>query len=254
MTKHPSTFAAAALAAAFAWTPSRAESQDERIEASARKSYVFQNYLRGDSIDVESEQGVVTLQGTVSDESHRSLAEQTVAGLPGVARVDNQLKVKGASSDKTSDAWITAKVKTALLFHRNVSGTGTKVQTRDGVVTLRGQAESEAQKELTTEYAKDIEGVRDAVNEMTVKPSRGDRRGERSFGDKIDDASITAQVKTTLLFHRETSGLGTEVDTKDGVVTVTGKVRSEAEKDLVTKVVSDVKGVRKVVNEVVVAP
>lgn len=251
MTKHPSTFAAAALAAALAWTPSRAESQDERIEASARKSYVFQNYLRGDSIDVESEEGVVTLQGTVSDESHRSLAEQTVAGLPGVARVDNQLKVKGASSDKTSDAWITAKVKTALLFHRNVSGTGTKVQTRDGIVTLRGQAESEAQKELTTEYAKDIEGVRDAVNEMTVKPSR---RKERSFGDKIDDASITAQVKTTLLFHRETSGLGTEVDTKDGVVTVTGKAKSEAEKDLVTKVVSDVKGVRKVVNEVVVAP
>jgi hyperosmotically inducible periplasmic protein len=47
-------------------------------------------------------------------------------------------------------------VKTALLFHRSVSATGTEVFAKDGIITLRGKADSEAQKSLTSEYAKDV--------------------------------------------------------------------------------------------------
>jgi osmotically-inducible protein OsmY len=53
------------------------------------------------------------------------LAENTVASLPGVKSVDNQLVVSGEQPAEHSDTWITTKVKTALLFHRNVSATGT---------------------------------------------------------------------------------------------------------------------------------
>ena len=52
------------------------------------------------------------------------------------------------------------KVKSALLFHRNVSATATEVELKDGIVTLKGEATSEAQKELTTEYAKDVDDVK----------------------------------------------------------------------------------------------
>ena len=48
------------------------------------------------------------------------------------------------------------KVKATLLFHRNVSAVKTEVTVKDGIVTLRGDATSQAQKELTTEYAKDV--------------------------------------------------------------------------------------------------
>jgi len=76
------------------------------------------------------------------------------------------LEVKGTSPAELSDAWITSKVKTVFLYHRNVS-VMTEVSTKDGIVTLQGRAVNEAQKELTTEYAKDVEGVKGVNNEMT---------------------------------------------------------------------------------------
>ncbi len=69
---------------------------------------------------------------------------------------------------------------------------------------------------------------------------------------KIDDASITAQVKMTLLFHRSTSALNTKVETNDGVITMSGKARNAAEKDLVTKLVNDVNGVKSVNNRMTI--
>lgn len=60
------------------------------------------------------------------------------------------------------------KVKTTLLFHRNVSTTATEVFAKDGTITLRGEADNNAQKDLTTEYALDVEGVKNVNNEMTV--------------------------------------------------------------------------------------
>ena len=73
----------------------RASSTDSRIEASAAKSYVFKTTLKDDSITTQSKDGIVTLTGTVADASHKSLAEDTVEGLPGVKSVNHQLLVKG---------------------------------------------------------------------------------------------------------------------------------------------------------------
>jgi hyperosmotically inducible periplasmic protein len=230
--------------------PVYASKTDDRIESSARKSYVFKTYLKGDDIKIQSKDGVVSLTGTVSEESHKSLAQETVAGLPGVKSVDNRLEVKGAPSTAYSDAWLSAKVKFTLLFHRSVSAGETEVDVKDGIVTLRGNATSEAQKELTTEYAGDVDGVKDVKNEMTV--SKTGKKTPQTSGEKIDDASITAQVKMALLLHRSTSTLHTTVETERGVVTVGGKAKNVAEKDLVAKLVSDVHGVKSVNNRITI--
>jgi hyperosmotically inducible protein len=243
--KYSAALLVAAVALVALSVPAYASKTDDRIESSAKKSYVFKTYLKDDDIKIESEKGVVTLTGTVSEESHKSLAQETVAGLPGVKKVDNSLEVKGESPAESSDAWLTAKVKTTLLFHRSVSAM-TEVNTKDGIVTLKGDASSQAQKELTTEYAKDVEGVKDVNNEMTV--SKTSKKTSRTAGEKIDDASITAQVKMALLFHRSTSAVHTKVETKHGVVTVSGQAKNAAEKDLVTKLVDDVNGVKSVNN------
>jgi osmotically-inducible protein OsmY len=222
---------------------------DDRIELSARQSYVFKTYLKDDDIKIQSRDGVVSLSGTVSEESHKSLAQEAVAGLPGVESVDNRLEVKGDHPAEKSDAWLSAKVKTTLLFHQNVSAM-TEVNTKDGIVTLKGDATSLAQKDLTTEYAKDVEGVKDVRNEMRVLNTSD--KADRTLVEKIDDASITAQVKIALLFHRSTSALHTKVETKHGVVTLNGKAANAAEKDLVSKLVNDVKGVKSVNNQMTI--
>ena len=94
--------------------PVHASEMDSRIELSAKQSYVFKTYLQGDDIKIQSSDGVVSLTGTVSEDSHKSLADETVAGLPGVKSVDNRLEVKGAPPTANSDAWFHDKVKATL--------------------------------------------------------------------------------------------------------------------------------------------
>lgn len=155
-TTHHLAFLGAAVGLLITTASLRASDTDERIESSAKSSYVFKTHLKDDSIATKSEDGVVTLTGTVADSSHRSLVEDTVESLPGVKRVDNQLKIKGANHAEHSDGWISTKVKTTLLFRRNVSASKTDVYVKEGIVSLRGEASSQAQKDLTSEYARDV--------------------------------------------------------------------------------------------------
>jgi osmotically-inducible protein OsmY len=228
--------------------PVQASKMDSSIESSAKQSYVFKTYLQADDIKIQSKDGAVTLTGTVADSHHKSLAQETVAGLPDVKSVDNKLVIKGTAPAENSDAWLTTKVKTMLLFNRNVSAM-TEVITKNGIVTLQGEANSMAQKDLTTEYAKDVEGVKGVNNVMTVGKAS---KKKQTAGSKIDDASITAQVKMTLLYHRSTSALNTSVTTKRGVVTLTGKAKNAAEKDLAAKFANDVNGVKSVNNQMTI--
>jgi hyperosmotically inducible protein len=230
-----------------------ATQMSDRIESSATKSYVFKTYLKGDDIKIQAmNDSIVTLTGTVSEWSHRSLAEETVMGLPGVIRVDNKLEVKGGRPDENSDTWIGMKVKFIIMFHGNVSNIKTDVDVKDGIVTLRGQASSEAQKELTTEYAKDVEGVKSVKNDMTVEKTK--QTTVEKVSEYIDDASITSQVRLALLFHRSTSVVKTKVETKDGVVTVSGTAKNNAEKELVGKLVNNIKGVKTLKNKMTIEP
>jgi hyperosmotically inducible periplasmic protein len=243
---YPLTLVVAVAALVGSSMPVCASETDDRIESSFKKTYAYKTYLKDEHIKISSKDGAVTLSGDVYNETHKPMAQDTAEALPGVTSVDNRIAVVGDQPAESSDTWISMKVKAALLYRRNVSGAKTEVYVKDGIVTLKGVAASQAQKDLTTEYAKDIDGVKGVENEIVVSASL-DTRGETT-GEKIDDASITAQVKGSLLSHRSTSMLSTKVTTNDGVVTVSGTARNEAEKALVTKLVTDVNGVQSVVN------
>jgi len=233
-------------------TPLRASETDSRIESSFKKTYVYKTYLKDEHIKISSKDGAVTLSGAVADATHKPMAQDVAEALPGVTSVDNRITVEGDQPAEGSDTWISMKVKAALLYRRNVSGTKTEVYVKDGVVTLKGVAASQAQKDLTTEYAKDIDGVKGVENEITLSTSLA--TPNETGGEKVDDASITAQVKGSLLAHRSTSMLKTKVTTNDGVVTVSGQAKNEAEKALVTKLVTDINGVQSVVNNMSIEP
>jgi osmotically-inducible protein OsmY len=148
--------------------------------------------------------------------------------------------------------------QSALFLQRNVNYEGTEVSAEEGTITLRGEASSQAQKDLTEEYVKDVEGVEDVENEIIVKTSEltpGDKTLEEKVGDVtgwVDDASITTLVKANLLYHRSTKGLNIGVQTRDGVVTLSGITKNAAEKDLAGKYASDVYGVKRVINNMIV--
>jgi hyperosmotically inducible periplasmic protein len=235
------TVMAAAILLATA-VPLFASETDDRIESSFKKSYVYKMYLKDENIQITSKEGLVTLSGDVLDETHKPMAQDVAEALPGVKGVQNTIVLK---NDK-SDTWLKMKVQTALAFHANVNASSTEVSVKDGIVTLKGKAINQAQKDLTSEYAKDVEGVKSVNNEMTIA------KADDTLGEKIDDASITAQVKMSLMLHRSTGAIRTSVTTNNGIVTVSGNAHNEAEKDLVSKLCEDVPGVNNVVNKMTI--
>ena len=216
---------------------------DNKIEEAAKASYNYRTVLE-DNVKVTAKDGVVTLTGTVQDKDDRALAVDTVENLPGVVGVNNEIKVESKYPEK-SDAWMAFKIRSRLLVKGNVSATSTKVVVNDGHAVLTGTADNVAQKDLTGIYAAEIDGVKTVKNEIVItdKPT---------MGEKIDDASITSQVKYALLTHKATSALKTKVVTADGIVLVTGEAASDAEKSLVTKLAKDVRGVNSVTNKMTV--
>jgi len=148
----------------------RASETDDRIESSAKNSYVFRTFLKDDSVTTESKDGAVILTGTDSQASHKSLAQDTVEGLPSVKSVDNQLTVKSEGpSEKVDDASITAQIKGSLLTHRSTSAMKTQIETMDGVVTASGIANNANEKTLVTKLITDINGVISVTNNMSIR-------------------------------------------------------------------------------------
>jgi osmotically-inducible protein OsmY len=222
-----------------------ASSTDSKIEDAANASYNYRTVLEG-RVSVKSNDGVVTLTGTVLDKDDKALAEDTVENLPGVVKVDNEIEVK-APAPEHSDEWIALKVRGELLVKANVSATSTKVAVKDGVVILSGTAVNDAQKDLTEIYAKQVDHVKSVRNEIIVVAPTGP-----TVGEVVDDASITSQVKFALLSNGATSAVATKVTTVEAVVNISGVADSDAQKALVTKLAQDTRGVKTVVNDMTV--
>lgn len=221
---------------------------DRKIEDAAKASYNYRTILDG-KVTVKASEGTVTLTGMVADKELKSLAEDTVSNLPGVLRVDNQITLDPALKEH-SDAWIAWKIRYQLLTHANVSFSDTQIDVQKGIVTLKGTAENLAQKELTTVFAKSIEGVKSVDNGIIVQVAAADAK--KTVAESIDDASITTQVKYALLSHKSTSALKTTISTEEGVVVITGIAANAAEKNLVGKLAQGIRGVKSVSNNMTV--
>ncbi len=157
------------------------------------------------------------------------------------------------SDDKLKDAWLDGKVEAALLVNRHLNNFTIDTDVKGQVAYLSGTVSSEIDKELAEAIAKGIKGVSKVENDLVVKKQKHDDKNgvdkERSFAEWYDDATTTAAVKTNLLINQEASGLQVNVDTLEGVVTLTGEVETEAEIDLIVKLAENTAGVIDVKNK-----
>ncbi|HEV8337547.1 MAG TPA: BON domain-containing protein [Candidatus Polarisedimenticolia bacterium] len=149
----------------------------------------------------------------------------------------------------TSDAGVTTKIKAKMATDDNVKAYQIDVATQNGVVTLTGNIDSQEAKNRALEIARDTKGVTSVVDMISVKTAAAEGNApspERSLGEHIDDAGITLKVKSRLLEDPDVKGLQIDVDTREGVVFLTGKVRSEAEKEKAINLAKQTEGVRDV--------
>jgi hyperosmotically inducible protein len=130
------------------------------------------------------------------------------------------------------DAVITGKVKTTMAVDTTVRASHIEVATKDGVVTLTGNIDSQAEKDQAMEIARSTSGVKSVVDMLEVRTSPETGKApdpNLSVGEHIDDAMITAAVKSRLLEDPLVKGLKIDVDTRAGVVFLTGSVGSQEE-------------------------
>jgi len=130
------------------------------------------------------------------------------------------------------DPVITGKIKASFLGDSNVRATQIEVTTKDGVVTLTGNIDSQSEKDRALELARSTSGVKNVVDMIAVRT--GTESGDApdpnlTLGEHVDDAVITASVKSRLLEDPMVKGSKIDVDTRAGVVFLTGSVRSQEE-------------------------
>jgi osmotically-inducible protein OsmY len=138
-----------------------------------KSKLLWNRNTEGLDIKVTSDNGVVTLTGSAQTAAAKELAGRLAANTEGVRQVHNQLSVSAAETNAAkaqnvatdtgaaiSDAWISSKVKSSLLYNRNVDGLNISVATKAGQVTLGGSVQSEAEKQLAIETARSIRGVK----------------------------------------------------------------------------------------------
>jgi len=158
---------------------------------------------------------------------------------------------KPGAGTLADNAATTARIKTALLADKSAPGLKINVDTNAGVVTLSGQVDTAAQKTRAEQIAKQTQGVARVINHLTIKPKIP---GKRGAGEVVNDASITTKIKAALLADKTAPGMKINVDTKLGVVTLSGQVDSDAQKKRAEEMARQTKGVTKVINQLTIKP
>ena len=129
-----------------------------------------------------------------------------------------------------------------------------KVSVHEGKATLTGSVEESVNKDLAEQIALGVNGIKDVDNQIKVQADYTPpaRSADRSYGEVIDDASITSAVESKLVWSKNTEGLTANVETKRGKVTLVGSADSAATKDLAGKLAMGTRGVMSVDNQLVV--
>lgn len=115
-------------------------------------------------IEVTVFNGIVLLSGQTPSDEWRQQAESYAQNTPNVDKVYNQLTIEGPTSSltRTSDSWITTKVRSLMLANQDLKSSSIKVVTENGVVYLMGIV-SESQANIAVDIARQVSGVQKVV-------------------------------------------------------------------------------------------
>ena len=164
--------------------------------------------------------------------------------------VINSISNINAQTQSIADVRQETQIWTTFELNPYLRAHDIKVFVHDGTATLTGFVAEGINKELAKLIALGVNGILQVDNQIFVEaeyvapvPSI-----ERSYGEMIDDANITAAIKSKLMWSQYSNGLSTDVDTAWGKVTLTGTVDSDVAKGLAGRLASNTRGVVSVEN------
>ena len=184
--------------------------------------------------------GATLASGTAMAENSTLEKAQGAASNAG-QKIDGSMNKVGNFMD---DSAITAKVKAALVDHKDIKSTDISVKTEKKVVTLSGFVESQAQAEQAVTVAKGVQGVASVSDKLHVRDGKN-----ASVKGYAGDTATTSEVKAKLLADDLVPSRKVKVETNNGVVQLSGTVDSQAQIERAESIAKAVDGVKSVKND-----
>jgi hyperosmotically inducible protein len=153
-----------------------------------------------------------------------------------------------------TDTGITTSIKSKFAADDTVKASQIDVDTKDKIVTLTGTVDSEIAKNRAMDIARATKGVTRVTDNLMVRSTTAAVPPAEPDAQRVvlTDPSITASVKSKMVADPDVGALRIDVDTRDGVVTLTGTVKTRGEKDQALRIARDTDGVKSVVDKLTV--
>jgi hyperosmotically inducible protein len=142
---------------------------DSWITMKIHAQFVPEKALDNSDINVDTNQGMVTLRGTVATEGARERAAAIAKATDGVKGVTNQLTIGAPPNGKMTDGWIKSKIYGRFVTEKALDHSDINVDVDNGAVTLKGSVPTEAARMRAVAVAKATDGVKSVKDSMTVK-------------------------------------------------------------------------------------
>ncbi len=172
-----------------------------------------------------------------------------VAGIAMLAAMAacSSTRTQRAPGEMVDDTVVLGSVKAALIGDPVTKARDINVEVHRGIVQLNGFVDTAAEKSQATKVARDVDGVMEVRNNLTVNAAGATGS---SAGEMIDDSLLTAKVKAALVESSQTKAHQISVETKLGVVHLSGFVNDASTKAAATNIARSVTGVKDVKNDI----
>jgi hyperosmotically inducible periplasmic protein len=159
--------------------------------------------------------------------------------------------VAAAQSQDVIDARQESQIWTTFALSHYLRSNGIKATVRQGKATLTGNVSDGVSKDLAQHITLAVSGIKTVDNHIVVHSDYlpAMQSAERTFAELVDDAAITAAVRSKILWSRYGESLSANVETQHGSVTLTGKASSAEAKDFAGKMATNTQGARSVNNQ-----
>lgn len=232
--------------------------QNARLEGGLQTALSLNPLLNPFRITVAVDGEHATLSGEVENEVERGLAERVALATRGVENVDNQLKINAdlvehplearAYAQRLDDATLAAIVRARLAWSRVTEKAPIQVESREGVVTLRGKVDSAEAKELAGVVARTTEGVHLANNLVSLDSAAMAEARKKPVdaptGPQPSDRWIVDKIQSSYRFSRNLDGPNIRVASAEGMVKLSGDVVSSELKTVAVEIARQIVGVR----------
>jgi osmotically-inducible protein OsmY len=202
----------------------------------------WDNRVEETDVGVEVERGVVTLTGAVSSHAKRIAAQQAAHRVAGVLDVANDIEIRPPGTMPESDTDIAHKVRETLRWDVRVPHERIESTVAAGWVTLTGTVDYLTQREDTERALRRLSGVRGITTGITVTAA------------EADPEKVRQAIEEALERQAEREGRGLQINVKDGIVRLTGRVHSWREKNTVVAAAEHAPGVRSIEDQLRIDP